>query len=99
AQALMVAFMMIVLNEFGDSSPERPFTDENHAVETGFLDRPDEPLRERVEVGGTGRQADHLHAGSGESFAVRPREQWIAIVDQEALAHQEAITDIRQIAT
>jgi hypothetical protein len=77
-QALMVALMMIVLDEFVDSSPERPFTDENHPVQTGFLDRPDEPLRERVEIRRTGRQADHLHAGGGERLAERQGEQRIA---------------------
>jgi len=65
AQALMVAFVVIVLDEFGDGSPERPFTDENHSVQTGFLDRPYEPLRERVEVGRTRRQANHLYAAGG----------------------------------
>ena len=99
AQALMVAFVMIVLDEFADGSPERPFTDENHPVQTGFLDRPNEPLRERIEIRGTGRQADHLHSCGGERLAERQREQRIPIVDQEALARQKAITGIRQVAT
>jgi len=63
AEALMVAFAMIVLDELPDGSPERPFTDENHPIQTGFLDRPYEALRVCV---GVGRQ---LHCRR----AVRPK--------------------------
>ena len=66
AQALMVALVMIMLDELADGSPERLFTDENHPVQAGFLDRPYEALRVRIEIRGTGRQADHLHACGGE---------------------------------
>jgi hypothetical protein len=34
----VVALDVIVLDELTDGSPERPFPDENHAVQTGFLD-------------------------------------------------------------
>ena len=71
AQTLMIPFVMIVLDEFGDGSPERPFTDENHPVQAGFLDRPYEPLRVRIEIRRTGRQADHLHACGGKRLAER----------------------------
>jgi len=46
----MVAFAMIVLDELANGSPEGPFTDENHPVQAGFLDRPYEALRVRVGV-------------------------------------------------
>ena len=36
---------MIVLDELGDDVPEVPLTDWNDAIETFFLDRPDESLR------------------------------------------------------
>jgi len=73
AQALMVAFAMVVLDELADGSPERPFTDENHPIQAGFLDRPYEALRVRVEIRGTGRQADDLNACGGECLAERHR--------------------------
>ena len=95
----MVPFVMIVLDEFADGSPKRPFTDENHPVQAGFLDRPHEALRVRVEIRGTRRQADHLHACGGERLAERHREQRIPIVDQVTLARQKAIAGIRQVAT
>jgi hypothetical protein len=50
AQALMVPFVMIVLDEFADGTPKRLFTDENHPVQARFLDHPDEALRVRVGV-------------------------------------------------
>ena len=33
----MIPFVMIVLDELGNGSPKRPFTDENQPVEAGFL--------------------------------------------------------------
>jgi hypothetical protein len=46
---------MIMLNELSDRAPERPFPDENQAVQTGFLDAPYEALGVRVEIRGAGR--------------------------------------------
>src|SRR5882672_2977831 len=91
AQALMVAFAMIVLDELADGSPERPFTDENHLIQAGFLDRPYEALRVCVEIRRTGRQADHLNACGSECLAKRHGEQGIPIVEQKALARQKTI--------
>jgi hypothetical protein len=68
---LMIPFAMIVLDELGNGSPERPFTDENESVEAGLLDYPHEPLRECVEIRRVSRQADNLHAGGGESRRMR----------------------------
>ena len=50
AQALMVTFAMIVFDELGHGSAQRRFTDENHPVQTGFLDGSNETLREGVEI-------------------------------------------------
>ena len=55
--ALMIAFVMIVLNEFVDDVPERAFANEHQLRQTRFLDRPDEAFGQRVEIGRTGRQA------------------------------------------
>ena len=85
AQALMVAFAMIVLDELANGSPEGRFTDKNDPVQAGFLDRPNEALRVRVEIRGTGRQADDLNACGGECLAERHGEQRIPIVNQISL--------------
>ena len=77
----MVPFAMIVLDELGDGSPERPFTDENQPIEAGFLNCPYESFRVRVEIRGTGRQADDLNAGGRECLPERRGEQRIPVVD------------------
>ena len=99
AQALMVAFAMIVLDELANGSPEGRFTDKNDPVQAGFLDRPYEALRVHVEIRGTRRQADDLNACGGECLAERHGEPRIPIVDQKALAHQKAIVGICHVAT
>ena len=38
----MIALAMIMLDQLGDGVPEVPLTDWNDAIETFFLDRPDE---------------------------------------------------------
>src|SRR5215210_9128562 len=99
APPLMIAFAMIVLDELADGSAERTFTDQNHPVQAGFLDGPYEALRVRVEIRGTGRQADHLHTCGGECLPECHGEQWIPIVDQKPLAPETAIAGIRDVAT
>jgi hypothetical protein len=55
-QPLIVAFAMVVLDELADGSPKRRLN-ENQPIQAGFLDRPYEALRVRIEIRGTGRQA------------------------------------------
>src|SRR4029453_16415169 len=57
AHALMVAFVMIVLDEFANHVPERAFANDDQLIQTRFLDRPHEAFRVRVEIGRTGREA------------------------------------------
>ena len=47
----MIPLAMIVLDELRDDVPEVPLTDWNEAIETFFLDRPDESLGVGVRVG------------------------------------------------
>jgi hypothetical protein len=61
--ALMVAFVMIVLNAFVDDVPERAFANEDQLLQTRFLDRPHEAFRKRVEIRRTKRQADGFDTG------------------------------------
>jgi hypothetical protein len=97
--ALMVPFVMIMRNELADNPSERPFTDENQALQTRFFDAPYETLRVRVEIWRTGRQLDNFNTRAGQCFAERDREEGIPIVDRETLACQEAIADICDVAT
>ena len=61
--ALMVAFVMIVLDEFVNDLPERPLLNEDQLIQTRFLDCPHEAFRVRVEIGRTRRQADGFDTG------------------------------------
>jgi hypothetical protein len=79
AWALVVALDVIVPDELTDGSPERPFPDENHAVQTGFLDASYEALRVRVEIRGTGQQfngfntrARHVSRTPGAQIESKP---------------------------
>ena len=51
----MVAFVMIVLDEFVNHVPERAFANDDQLIQTRFLDRPHEAFRVRLEIGRTGR--------------------------------------------
>jgi hypothetical protein len=59
----MVAFVMIVLDEFVNDGPQRAFANEDQVIQTRFLDRPNEAFRVGVEIGRTGRQADGFDTG------------------------------------
>jgi hypothetical protein len=47
---LMIPLAMVVLDELRDDVPDVPLTDWNDAIETFFLDRPDESLGTGVRV-------------------------------------------------
>ena len=79
---------MIMRNKLANSPPERPFTDENQALQTRFFDAPYEALRVRVEIRGTGRQFDGFNTRAGQCLAERAREEGIPVVDQVAFARQ-----------
>jgi hypothetical protein len=48
----MMPFAMIVLDELGDGSPERPFADENQPVEAGFGEQTIVPAVGAESIGG-----------------------------------------------
>ena len=52
-----------------NSVPERRFTDENHAIQAGFLDGPYEALGVRIEIWRMGGEAQCLDARRRERFA------------------------------
>jgi hypothetical protein len=75
AEALMVAFAMIMDHELGERTTKVPFPERNHAVQALFLYRPNKPLRVRIAVGCAERCPDHAHTGRLEQVpTVRPSE-------------------------
>ena len=76
----MVAFVMVVLDEFVNRTTQRAFANEDQAIQARFLDRPHEAFRVRVEIRRTGRQADGFDTGGGQGVSKRIGEPWIAVM-------------------
>ena len=53
----------------------------------------------RIEIRGARREAHRLHTGGGECLTKRLTKQRVPIVEQEALADQEAIDRIGELRT
>ena len=62
----MIPLAMIVLDELRDGVPEVPLTDWDDAIETFFLDRPDESLGVGVRVWRALRNQHHADARVSE---------------------------------
>ena len=62
AQALVVAFGVIVLQELANGPAQRCFAEEDQAVETLSLEASHKPLQMGVAIGGTRRQPNRLDA-------------------------------------
>ena len=50
ADALMVSLTVIMRDEFPDGDPQRLFTEQNHPIQTAFLNTSNEPLRVAIQV-------------------------------------------------
>jgi hypothetical protein len=83
AESLVIPLLMVVRSKLASSFPKRPFSKEDHPIETFVLDRPDEPLGVRVQVGGSRWQAHGLDAGFGQQGSKRSRVFRVAIDDQQ----------------
>lgn len=59
---LMRSFGLMVFDVFGDGVVQRCFAEEDHPVEALFLDRPDKPLGEGVQIRASGGQFDRFDA-------------------------------------
>ena len=81
AHALIIAFVMVVLHEPTNRPRSDGSPNENQAVQTRFLDCPDQALRVRVEIRGKGRQADDLHACGSACLTEPQSEQRVPIVE------------------
>jgi len=94
----MIAFTVIVGDEFGHRQAEMAFTERDHLAQALLLDRPHDPLRM------TPCSLAHTAAfASGASPSRRatpplPDSTSIAIADQNATISQGTVTRIRQAA-
>src|SRR5499427_802583 len=85
-QTLVVALAMVMRHEFSSRFPDGALTEQDHPLQTRFLDRPYKPFRVRVQIG-TARWK--LHRGNArfpQQAKELGRKQRIAIMDEVALA-------------
>ena len=61
AEALMVAFAVIVPHKLREGMPQVPFTEQYEAVQALRFDRPNKPLRICVAIRGAKWCLDHPH--------------------------------------
>ena len=69
AEALMVAFAVVVEHELGERPTEVPLTQPNDPVQAFLFDRANKPLHVHVAGGCATRGPDHAHTGL---FATHP---------------------------
>ncbi len=75
-----------------------PFAEGDDATETFPLNRADEPLGIRVEIGTLRRETDRLDTPALQDLANPPRGERVAVVNQIAGAAHAAIDRVRHIA-
>ena len=97
SQALVRAFAVIVLDEFGDEQTKMTLTKWHDMVQALGLDREHEALRVGVQIRTLHRQLDGRHVGA-ERFAEPGTEERLTILDELPLAAQKPIDDISQVA-
>src|SRR4029453_15445790 len=95
AQRLMIALVMIVIDEFPDRPSEVPLADRNHPIETFLLDRSDESFRVCVRIRRLERCLPHAEASLGQQPLHLSTPFPIAIADQDAVIAQEPILNGR----
>ena len=97
-ETLMIALGMIMSQILVDHIMERSFAKHEYAIEGFLLDRAHEPFAVGVQIRTAGRQADRFHPTILEQGIKRLRELRVPVVDQIALAQEEPIKWIGQLA-
>jgi hypothetical protein len=97
-QPLMVPLVMVVLDEFTNSSAKRTLTEQDQPVQARFLDAPDEAFRVGVQVRRPRGQFYWFNAATFEHRKELTSEQRIAIMDEVTLSCEQTIDWISQIA-
>ncbi len=78
SETLVVALEMVMLDKLADGPSEMPLAEQHELVQALGLDRQDEPLRVRVEVGTVSGELQSLHTGGVEQAAEFVGEHRIA---------------------
>ena len=97
-ESLVVSLAMVVVDVLAHEETQGPFAEGDDATETLLLNRADEPLGIRVEIGTLRRETDRLDTPALQDLANPPRGERVAVVNQRAGAAQAAIDRVRHIA-
>src|SRR5262249_42748591 len=97
-ETLMVAFTVVVHNEFGRCATNRAFAKEDQPVQARLLDRAHESLCIGVQIRTSRWESYRLHAHIGKHAQELYREQRISIVDQVAFALEDSVHRISKVA-
>ena len=96
-ESLMIPLGVIVLRVFLHRVPQMPLAQRDDLGKTLGFDRTNESLRMRVQVWASRGKHHWFDPRGFQDLAKRPREQWIAVVDEIARTIQEPIFGIGEI--
>jgi len=93
----MIAFTVIVGNEFGDRPPKMAFTERNHVVQAFLPDRANKPLRIGIAVRRTERCLHDSHAASLEELLNGDTPLPISVADQDGRRAKYSLNRVSQV--
>ena len=79
-ESLVVSLAMVVVDVLAHEETHVPFAEGDDATETLLVNRADEPLGIRVEIGTLRRETDRLDTPALEDLAKDPRVERVAVV-------------------
>ena len=97
-EALMVSLEVIMGDELSNSDAQSTLSEQNHAFQAGLLNAAHEALGIAVQVRRSGWQLYGFRADLGQRGEELRREERIPVVNQVALALEEPVDGIGQIA-
>ena len=98
AKPLVVPLKMIMRDKFVNRLAQRAFTEQDHSLQTRFLNRPYEAFRVGVQIRRTWRELHALDSGATKRAQKLRGVQRIAVMDQVSLPHQETLHVVAEIA-
>ena len=92
----MIAFMVVVFDIFFQRSPQLPWSEEDHPLETFRFEASHEPFLVRIQIGTAGWQQNNLGVRLRSKKFSQSDKAGIAIHDQVRSIFQEAVNVVGQ---
>ena len=93
--ALVIPLPMVMSGVLASCLPKRPFTKDDHPIETLVLDRLDESLGIGIEIGRAVGESDDFDAGILQEIPERQRELGVSVCVQQRLACSAGVSPAR----